>query len=207
MTQIIVITNTIRLGSPTKSTEALSSSSSGSGGGSSSGSGSSRRLSHTDIFPTLLSKMVMKLCIEHPHHTLPQLFALAHERDIGAQVRSLYVCMYVCTCTCTCMCMYVQIFVRTYVLYIYTTVACMYVHVCIYFAQFKCMYVCMYVCIYVCMQYDGAEQFKSNSSSARTEAADVIVKRLKSDFRVTDLVTSLECVLVNYIDLAKTRLG
>lgn len=39
-----------------------------------------------DGFSGLLSKMIMKLCSEHPHHTLPQLFALAHERDIGAQV-------------------------------------------------------------------------------------------------------------------------
>ena len=84
----------IRLGSPTKPAEASSSSGSGSSSG-------NRRLSHTDIFPSLLSKMVMKLCIEHPHHTLPQLFALAHERDIGAQVQlrplsKKCVCMYVC---------------------------------------------------------------------------------------------------------------
>jgi hypothetical protein len=94
MYEKILSAGDIRLGSPTKPAEASSSSSSSSGSG-------NRRLSHTDIFPSLLSKMVMKLCIEHPHHTLPQLFALAHERDIGAQVQlrplsKKCVCMYVC---------------------------------------------------------------------------------------------------------------
>ena len=94
----------IRLGSPTKPAEASSSSGSG-----------NRRLSHTDIFPSLLSKMVMKLCIEHPHHTLPQLFALAHERDIGAQVQLRPLSK---KCVCMYLCMYVQyVFILNILLY------------------------------------------------------------------------------------------
>ena len=34
-------------------------------------------------FQTVLNKVVYKLCSEHPFHTLPQLFALTNERDIG----------------------------------------------------------------------------------------------------------------------------
>ena len=32
-------------------------------------------------FQLVLCKMVLKLCTDHPHHILPQLFALAHERE------------------------------------------------------------------------------------------------------------------------------
>jgi len=36
-------------------------------------------------FQLVLCKMVIKLSTDHPHHILPQLFALAHERDFGGK--------------------------------------------------------------------------------------------------------------------------
>lgn len=47
--------------------------------------------SNNSSFNALLTKIILKLCSDHPHHTLPQLFALAHERDIGAQVPKLFI--------------------------------------------------------------------------------------------------------------------
>lgn len=42
--------------------------------------GSSRGQEKTGTFNIALQKIVSLLCCEHPHHTLPLLFALAHEK-------------------------------------------------------------------------------------------------------------------------------
>ena len=36
-------------------------------------------------FQTVLKRLVLKLCCDHPHHTLPQLFALAHEGEVSGR--------------------------------------------------------------------------------------------------------------------------
>jgi hypothetical protein len=44
------------------------------------------RKSTKNSFQKNLSNLVYKLCLDHPHHTLPQLFALKNEGQIGDKI-------------------------------------------------------------------------------------------------------------------------
>ena len=54
-------------------------------GGRSSGGGGRSSGGDPPSFQSVLKSLVLKLCCDHPHHTLPQLFALAHEGEVSGK--------------------------------------------------------------------------------------------------------------------------
>ena len=134
-------------------------------------------------FKDILNRLVRRLCMDHPHHTLPLLFALAHEGTylllFYLFVIYLFIYLFVYLFVYLFIYLFVYLFVYLFIyLFIFLFIYLFFFYLFIYLFIYSFIYLIILIVGEIKKGSRGAVEFKNNMSDARAYVASRIGTRI-----------------------------